>query len=265
MPDDTYTHGHHDAVLRSHRWRTAENSAAYLTPSLRPEMALLDVGCGPGNLTIDLAGFVAPGRTVGIDRSQDIVAQATASLDESSDVRFEVGDVYSLDFEDDSFDVVHAHQVLQHLSDPVAALREMARVTRPGGLVAARDADYHALTWYPGDPRLDRWMDIYQRVARANDAEPDAGRAVLAWAHEAGFANVEATASVWCFADAESRSWWGGLWADRVTSSAFADQAIGYGFSDAAELIEVASGFDDWAANRDAWFIVPHGEVLIHV
>ena len=50
---------------------------------------------------------------------------------------FTVGDVYQLDFPDDSFDVVHAHQLLQHLTDPVAALREMRRVCRPGGLVAA--------------------------------------------------------------------------------------------------------------------------------
>jgi cyclopropane fatty-acyl-phospholipid synthase-like methyltransferase len=53
--NDTYTHGHHDSVLRSHRWRTAETSAGYLLPYLRPGMRLLDVGCGPGTITIDLA------------------------------------------------------------------------------------------------------------------------------------------------------------------------------------------------------------------
>ena len=57
---------------------------------------------------------------------------------------FEVGDVYALAAADDSFDVVHAHQVLQHLTDPVAALREMARVCRPGGVIAVRDVDYGA-------------------------------------------------------------------------------------------------------------------------
>ncbi len=68
MPDTTYTHGHHESVLRSHRWRTAANSAAYLLPYLRPGQDLLDIGCGPGTLTGDLARAVSPGRVVGIDR-----------------------------------------------------------------------------------------------------------------------------------------------------------------------------------------------------
>ncbi len=59
-----------------------------------------------------------------------------------------------------------------------------------------------------------------------------------------------------------SREWWGGLWADRVTTSAFADQAVEYGLSDGAELAELAAGFRAWAADPDAVFIVPHVEVL---
>ena len=64
---DTYTHGHADAVLQSHRRRTAENSAAYLAPHLRPGLDVLDVGCGPGTITVDLAERVAPGRVTGLD------------------------------------------------------------------------------------------------------------------------------------------------------------------------------------------------------
>ena len=72
----TYTHGHHESVLRSHTWRTAENSSAYLLPELRPGQRLLDVGCGPGTITSDLALLVAPGEAVGIDAAADVVAQA---------------------------------------------------------------------------------------------------------------------------------------------------------------------------------------------
>jgi ubiquinone/menaquinone biosynthesis C-methylase UbiE len=73
---DTYTHGHHESVLRSHRWRTAENSAGYLLPFLAPGIRLLDVGCGPGTITLDLAARVAPGLTVGVDRDAGVVGEA---------------------------------------------------------------------------------------------------------------------------------------------------------------------------------------------
>jgi len=72
----TYTHGHHESVLRSHTWRTAENSSAYLLPHLRPGMSVLDVGCGPGTITADLARQVDPGEVVGLDASAEVVAQA---------------------------------------------------------------------------------------------------------------------------------------------------------------------------------------------
>src|SRR5512140_847483 len=71
-----YTHGHHESVLRSHRWRTAENSAAYLLPQLKPHMRILDVGCGPGTITAGLAGYVPRGHVTGIDAAPDIVEQA---------------------------------------------------------------------------------------------------------------------------------------------------------------------------------------------
>ena len=130
----TYLQGHHDTVLRSHRWRTAENSAAYLLPHLRPGMRVLDVGCGPGTITCDLGRLVgSEGEVLGVDSAADVVAQAVAACD-LPQVRFAVGDALRLDASDGAFDVVHAHQVLQHLADPVAALREMRRVTRPGGM-----------------------------------------------------------------------------------------------------------------------------------
>ena len=186
---DVYTHGHHESVLRSHRWRTAENSAAYLLPALVPGTRLLDVGCGPGSVTIDLAARLEPGEVVGVDTSAAVVeiAQKAAADAGADNVTFQVADAYELPFPDDAFDVVHAHQVLQHLTDPIAALREMRRVTRPGGVVAVRDADYSGMTWYPQSDGLDEWLALYHEVTQANEADANAGRKLLSWVREAGF------------------------------------------------------------------------------
>jgi ubiquinone/menaquinone biosynthesis C-methylase UbiE len=257
--DDTYTHGHEEPVLRSHRWRTAANSAAYLLPHLSPGMQLLDVGCGPGTLTADLARYVAPGRVVGLDRSSEVIAEAR-QLDEV--VEFAIGDVYRLDFPDHSFDVVHAHQLLQHLSDPVRALTEMRRLTRPGGVVAVRDGDYAAFAWSPEDRRLDRWRQIYRAVCTTNRAEPDAGRHLPAWVRAAGFSDLEVSSSNWTFADTGSRSWWANSWADRCLASSFASQAVEYGLTSADELAEIADGWREWCRADEAVFIALHVEVL---
>jgi SAM-dependent methyltransferase len=261
---DTYTHGHHESVLRSHEWRTAENSAGYLLPQLRPGMDLLDVGCGPGTITLDLARLVSPGRVLGIDTAEAVVEAARGHAVQRADdtTRFEPGDVYGLQLPDDSFDVVHAHQVLQHLTDPVAALREMRRVCRPGGLVAVRDSDYATMTWFPPNSGLTDWLDLYHRVARGNGAEPDAGRALRSWALRAGFEDVRCSATAWAFATPDERAWWGSLWADRCLHSAFATQAHAGGHATPSQLADIAAAWKSWAATEDAWFGVLHGEVL---
>lgn len=264
---DTYTHGHQDAVLRSHRWRTADNSAAYLVPHLRPGLALLDVGCGPGTLTIDLARHVNTGQVVGIDVVGDVVDEAAraASAAGVANVSFLTGDFRTASLPVASFDVVHAHQVLQHLSDPVGALMVFGRLARPGGTVAARDGDYAAMAWYPASPLLDRWLEVYLAVTRHNGAEANAGRHLLSWAHQAGLADTAYTTSTWTFADPATCAWWGELWAERTVGSSFADQARAYGIANDAELSAIAAAWREWAIQPDAVFIVPHGEILARV
>jgi SAM-dependent methyltransferase len=261
---DTYTHGHHESVLRSHTWRTAENSAAYLLESLRPGMDLLDVGCGPGTITVDLAQRVAPGRVVGIDASAEVVAQAAALGRQAgaSNADFATGDVYALAFDDASFDVVHAHQVLQHLTRPVNALAEMRRVLRPGGTVAVREADFGTFAWSPADPMLDRWVELYYEVTTRNGADARGARHLLGWARTAGFVDVRATSSTWTFADPDSRAWWGELWADRTELSSFGEQARAYRLSDDAELAAIAAAWRRWAASADGFFALLHCEIL---
>lgn len=222
------------------------------------------MGVGPGTITVDLAHRVAAGSVVGIDNAPAAIAAAREAADRQrvSNLTLAVGDVYHLEFPDGHFDVVHAHQVLQHLSDPVAALREMKRVCADDGVVAARDADYAAMTWYPESVALTRWVDLYHQVARSDSGEPDAGRRLLGWAEAAEFASITSTASVWCFSTAEDLAWWSDTWAERLAKSSFGRQAVERGLSDAAEIAALAQGWRDWSTRPGAWFAILHGEII---
>ncbi|HEX2143265.1 MAG TPA: class I SAM-dependent methyltransferase [Glycomyces sp.] len=262
----TYIHGHHESVLRSHAWRTAENSAAYLLPRLRPDHRVLDIGCGPGTISADLAALVPDGHVTAVDYAPAIVEQAAKEAEQrgQGNMIFAVADIHALEFEDDTFDVVHAHQVLQHVGEPVQALSEMRRVTKPGGVVAVRDSDYRAFTWFPESKGLTEWLDLYEEVARAGGGEPDAGRRLKAWALRAGFkaAGIEATSSTWTFTNEAERAWWGGLWADRALHSDFAKQAVDGGFATPAELQAISQAWKRWAADEEGWLMIPHGQIL---
>lgn len=261
-----YLHGHHESVLRSHRSRTAANSAAYLLPHLKEGQRLLDVGSGPGTITADLAEIVGPATTMALEATDEAIALTRAELDRRglSAAQTAVGDVHALALDDDSFDVVHAHQVLQHVADPVLALREMARVTAPGGLIAVRDSDYGMFTWHPEVPALDDWNALYHRLARASGGEPDAGRHYRAWANAAGLTDVTITSTTWCYADDDTVAWWSGLWQERARNSAFAADAVVSGVTQ-TELERLAEGWREWGESPDALIAIPSMELVARV
>lgn len=226
-------------------------------------MNLLDVGCGPGSITLDLAELVAPGLVTGIENVEAPLVTARRQAQERGDTQtvFEQADAFSLPYSDDSFGVVHTHQVLQHVADPVAMLREMARVCKPSGILAAREVDYEVMTWHPASPALTLWLSIYRATAKLNDHQPDAGRYLRQWANSAGLQDVAISASAWCYADTESTKWWGESQADRVLTSAFAARARSQGLSD-ADLHEIEQGWRAWGNDPDAFFVMIHGEML---
>ncbi|MEE2778353.1 MAG: methyltransferase domain-containing protein [Acidobacteriota bacterium] len=262
MRRDVYTHGHQRSVVGQHARRTAETCAQFLLPRLQASMRVLDVGCGPGTITAGLANRVPDGKVIGVDVSSEVLAGArdhcaAAAL---SNVTFEEASVYGLRFDEATFDVAYAHQVLQHLADPVAALAEMRRVLRPGGLVAVRDGDYYTMCCSPESEAIDRWRDVYRKVSRHNGAEPDAGRYLLKWLGDAGFGSIEMTASCGVLADEESRRNWGESWAERCLSSSFGQQAVEYGYATASEMESIAEGWRSWSREPEGYFHFIHGE-----
>ena len=164
MPDTTYTHGHHDSVLRSHRWRTVANSAAYLMPHLVPGVDLLDVGCGPGTITCDMARAVAPGRVVGVDAAAGVIEEAR-----------EAAAVLAAEAWRDREEEEEETEVAAVAVAPV-----VAAAAPPA--VAASVADFVSSSYAaetsanaPASPPLSGWC---LRAAEANAARSDAGSAV---------------------------------------------------------------------------------------
>ena len=259
---EQYTHGHHPSVVGQHARRTAAVDAEYLLPQLRPGLRLLDVGCGPGSITAGLALAVAPGETVGVDVAPAVIEEARALHVEQPQLRFAVADGYALEFEAGVFDVVHAHQVLQHLARPVAALREWRRVLRPGGLVAVREADFGTMSRWPRSPALDRFYEVYYAVAASNGVDADAGRRLAAWVTEAGYVDLEVGATVKVFASRADVENWGYSWAERTAHSSLSEQALARGFASQPDIEELAAAWRTWADAPDAFFMYTNVHVL---
>lgn len=260
-----YATDHSAAVLQTHGWRTATNSASYLLPHIKPSMTILDIGCGPGSISIDFARRVPQGHVTGIEYVSDPLDQARelAAHQGVTNIEFHVGDIHNLAFLDNSFDIVHVHQVLQHIADPIQAFREMRRVAKSdGGIVAARESAQ--LLWYPDNKAIAKGQELSARVARAKGGNPHPGRLIHVWAEKAGFkrAQIRKSAGTWCFSTPAERKYWGGTMGARTTSSGFATVAVEGGHATREELEDIAKGWKTWVDDDDGWFGVMHGEIL---
>ena len=206
-------------------------------------MRLLDVGCGPGSITRGFAQRLAPGEVVGVDASDDVldIAREDAARHALSNLRYQQGSAYALPFADASFDVVFAHQVLQHLSDPAAALREMLRVVRTGGLVAVRDVDWGTVAYWPPDPWMDRFIETHAMTWTRNGGEPRMGRRLRALLHAVGIVEPRTTSVVWAYATEEETRTWGDAYAERLLTSPMGSRAVEYGYAASADLESMAA------------------------
>lgn len=259
-----YTTDHSTSVLQTHGWRTLSNSASYLLPHMKPDMNILDIGCGPGSITIDLAKHVPTGHVTGVEYVADPLpaARELATSQGISNIAFQQGDIHALPFGDNEFDIVHVHQVLQHIADPVAALSEMKRVCKRGGIVAARESA--GMNWYPENEGISKWKEITEAMGRGKGGHPHPGSRIHVWAMRAGFEDsmVERSAGTWCFSSPEERAYWGGSMEERARSSGFAKGAVEEGFASEADLELIAAGWRRFVEDEEGWFGMLHGEIL---
>jgi SAM-dependent methyltransferase len=261
---EKYTHGHAPATVRQHAQRTADEAAAFLLPELRPGMRVLDVGCGPGSITRGLAERVAPGQVVGVDLSRETLesARRDAAARGLDNLRYEEGSVYALPFADAAFDVAYAHQVIQHLREREAALREMLRVVRPGGILAIREVDWETVAYWPRDPGIDRFVEVHLETWRRNGGEPAMGRQLRALFNAAGVTDLSVTGSVWCYTTPADTIEWGESYAERLLTSPMGERMVEYGYASRADVEAMAAAFRAWAIHPDATWAFTHFAAL---
>ena len=246
------------------RRRSAANCAAHLLPRLEPGMRLLDVGCGPGTISMGLADIVAPGEFIGVDieESQVEMAKAAASAGGHKNAEFQVADAVNLPFESNSCDVVHAHATIMHVPDANVAVAEMMRVLKPGGIISSRDMILSSCFTEPRHGDFDNAWQAFGKLLSANGGHPEMGKEIKGVLHSAGFSDIAASASFECFAAKKDVDFFHGF----AQGWFFADQTVAaakkLGVASAEDMDRWRGLLDQWQADPAAFSTIAWGEAL---
>ena len=256
----------------------------------KPTLKLLDVGAGSGTISATFAKEVPDGRVIATDVKEDILLRARAVAEEVGvhNIEFQQADVFKLPFADETFDVTHCHQVLCHLKEPWNALSEMLRVTKPGGVVAAREGDLESECVWPELPGLIKFHNLAAGFIKLAGGSPRAGRQLLSWALKAGAVRERITVSfgTWCYTTPNDKEIWGEtsqmtlytlvmtLWltssntaqgiVNQIEVGRLRQVGIDTGLTTANDLDEMAKAWEEWKLSPEATLGMIHGEILIH-
>ncbi|EGO53999.1 hypothetical protein NEUTE1DRAFT_124374 [Neurospora tetrasperma FGSC 2508] len=272
-----YAIGHAPSHTKHHEWRTAANSAPHLLPHLpkalssNPNLKLLDIGCGPGTISASLAQHLLPsGHVLATDIADDVLERAkehaiSQGLSVPQNISFQKESVYELSFPDNEFDIVHAHQVLCHLDDPVAAVKEMLRVCKPGGLISLRESDMHMWCFWPELPSLLKFHELMVNVMLANGGQDKGGRKLVSWIMEAGVdrKDIEAGFGTWCYSEPGDRKAWGEAMIERLRTGQMRQRGIEVGLTTEEDIEEMVKGWREWMERGDATLGIVNGEVIV--
>ncbi|KAK6423747.1 hypothetical protein LTR95_016494 [Oleoguttula sp. CCFEE 5521] len=273
--EPTYAPGY--TTTTHHEFRNAHNSAAYLLPTLERLCAttanptLLDVGCGSGTITASFAQLFPTLRITAVDLSPQILARAKAHAESAGvadRITFKPANVYDLIATvgtDTQFDVVHAHQMLVHLSEPVKAMQQLLSVTKPGGWLACRDICMRTFALYPDTVRMQAWTRLQIATHDATGGSSTAGASLAAWAVQAGASRDRVTLGMgsWLYASPDERKVWGGTFRDRILSGTMRTTALRLGIASEAEMEEMAKEWERWIENEAGCCGSLHGELLV--
>jgi ubiquinone/menaquinone biosynthesis C-methylase UbiE len=252
---EQYSGGYSPLIIDQFKQRSFAKQGAFLQPYLTSGLTVLDCGCGPGSMTLDIAELVNPGLVFGIDSSQIQIEQALLLQQQRaiSNVSFTTGSAYQLPYPDAQFDVVFAHAVLYHLQQPEQALAEFRRVLKPNGLVALRDACHSGDMMMPESSDLTAVWDTIEKIFTYQGGNIYFGSQHKQLLLQQGFQDITVSYSYDTFAsDAEKdsiRSYWNQFLAIDHRALILEQQWL-----TASELARQCAVLDQWCLNPASFF-----------
>lgn len=256
-----YAAGYDRSVANTHQDRDTANSCGYMVQYIQPGSKILDVGCGPGTITYSLGALVDPeqgGEVLGIEPTQQVLDHAESLRPKDKNLRhvkFQRASALKLPFQDAQFDIVHVHQVIIHLKDPLAAMKEMRRVLKPNGYLCVRDAELNTIIVYP--ELYSQPLQAYFHKIRGKDTSPHGGSRLKELALQAGFSadKIKHTFSTWCYSHQDEKEQFATKHLLRLKNVHFSDK-------DLYSPEQIAHAFNLWADDPSGVVVLIHGEIV---
>ncbi|KAK2809565.1 hypothetical protein FQN50_003618 [Emmonsiellopsis sp. PD_5] len=248
------------------------NRVSFLLPKLEsmkqnnPNLSLLKIGVGSGDIFVSFAKAIPNGHVTGVDPDPSTLPRAKAVTEMAglTNIQFLRGDSHRLPFADGTFDITFCHQMLAYISAPEVALREMLRVTKRGGIVAAREFDFETETFWPELPGLVKSHKLIGDTMNVRGITLTAGRQLLSWALKAGARRDEVTVSssnLSFYTQSEKNARAQSI-IDQVRNT-MGKLGLRMGLTTEDDLEEMVSDWEKWTAKEDSTSTMLHGEILI--
>jgi ubiquinone/menaquinone biosynthesis C-methylase UbiE len=235
--------------------RNAADYADFLIPHLAPDFHVIDVGCGPGSLSLGVAQLV--GHVIGVDLNEDDFTGARnyARQHGIANVEFRAGSVYALDFPADHFDACLCHSMLETLERPLDGLKEIKRTLKPGGVLGVACVEYGGLILTgPNEQLLRRFYAIRERLWQLDNlADPYRGRALRSLLNRAGFERVVATTRYFCYGTDDAVKSFGSGRAEDCRDDWYASSAQKHELATSSDLDTMRQAWIEWSESSEAY------------
>lgn len=256
---DSYLLGYGSQVVNMLSKRSFVKEGAFLLPFLKPGMCILDVGCGPGTISISLAECFPYINVVGIDIEEQQIAQACDSVKRLGieNIEFYVADVYALPFEPETFDLIYAHTLFMHLASPERALQNFFHSVKPNGIIGIRDgiSSFDNFTNLDLPDRFSSLSDLFRRAIEQGPAMVDVGIKLKGLLRSSGFENIKISSFNKIYDHPEEieilKSWYQSMF-----STTLGQSILKYGLLSSKELDTLIEGLSAWPEDPAALSIL---------